>query len=109
MEKVTFAREPLKYLYISLLGFKKKHFHFYLFKFYVKIGLDSKGLLYKNCLFQIVQDISNDQNSKVVDQGQVTETGKPVPQEAATPQRPIFKIFFTIYVNMYSMEFFFDQ
>jgi hypothetical protein len=56
-----------------------------------------------------VQDISNDQNSKVVDQGQVTETGKPVPQEAATPQRPIFKIFFPIYVNMYSMEFFFDQ
>jgi hypothetical protein len=56
-----------------------------------------------------VQDIPNEQNSKVVDQGQVTETGKPVPQEAATPQRPIFKIFFTIYVNMYSMEFFFDQ
>jgi hypothetical protein len=43
------------------------------------------------------------------DQGQVTETGKPVPQEATTPRRPIFKIFFTIYVNMYSMEFFSDH
>jgi hypothetical protein len=56
-----------------------------------------------------VQDIPNEQNSKVVDQGQVTETGKPVPQEAATPRRPIFKIFFTIYMNMYSMEFFSDH
>jgi hypothetical protein len=38
-----------------------------------------------------VQDSPEEQNSEVVDQGQVTETDNPIPQESLTPRRPIFK------------------